>query len=226
MLNKFVIFWGCLFSIITSAHGGIDDSICLSHEFPKSYQCLSEKEGTWIKPFSNRVFRNGKTLVLKSGTRKKIYTDERADSIEIGNSDILYVFRFLVTDRFAVIEKISLEGTYFILYDFIQNKEVVLDALPVFSPGKQRLAVISGKNHVPYSPEMIRIYRILPQGIKEEIQHELKALESSAQGQWTGETFFTLHKWNYERKKTDQTDPIRQTMTFTWDGGQWLMTGK
>lgn len=188
--------------------------------------CLNKFERKWISAHSGKVIRKDSSLIIQSGKYKKSFHNlSSLANTESIDSVVFYIFRNIHFQHWIVIEKITYLGTYFLLIDARNGKQWTLDAVPVFSPSGKRFTIASGQHHVPFSPELIRIYTLENTGIREELFHELKALESSEGIRWVGEGVIELSKYNFERVSLGE-KPKYKKMLFTLQGNQWLITGK
>lgn len=177
-------------------------------------------ETTKLKQQKN-IKRIEDTLWVKAGGKKFKWINIMRPAL-LSDVDTSCCFAVLnIIKNEVLIQKISAQaGFSFILLNLSTGSIKVFEGLPQFSPTGNRVMVLTGKLHNPYTKEAVSVFKRHGGTWKLEYQTEAKALESYPDGTWKSEHQILLTRLDWGAKTSDG-GPNKTATRLIFTQGEW-----
>ena len=183
--------------------------------------CAQYFENKLLKNHRNLFQRTDRSLSINlTNGKKKVYTDVDSDS-----GTYYSVIKYFLDVGYALIHVGYLEGHSYFLLNTSNGAEWKVEGYALLSPKKKRFLIYEKDLDAEYSPNVLRIYRINPQGLDLEFD-ALPEHWGPSQVRWIDEQEVVFSKDS--RNPTDpnyspETHESRGQRMLKYRGGVWTL---
>ncbi len=159
----------------------LEDKVCSG--ISNSYQCSRAMEKTQLSAVKGAVSREGARLRIKTSTGSVV--ELRDSGVEGTDTQLTYQFAgFMPAIRQDLVHVQYFEGDAYLLVDPVTARQTRLDAMPVSSPDKTRIATASMDLEAQYNANRVRVLKAMDGDWQMEYSTEPKSWGPSQPPVW------------------------------------------